>query len=132
GGSAPPQPHPLDELTARELLLILDEEVQALPEVYRLPLILCCLEGRTGEEAAADLGWTSGSLRARLVRGRRRLHARLVRRGLELAAGVAAVEAARAVGAASAGALALRGRGTVRAGRAFGAQPGEPTPAGGL
>ena len=64
------QPNPLDELTARELLLIVDEEIQRLPEVYRLPLILCCLEGFSQEEAAERLGWTQGSVKGRLERGR--------------------------------------------------------------
>jgi RNA polymerase sigma factor (sigma-70 family) len=79
-----PRPDPLDELTARELLLWLDEEVGRLPEVYRLPIICCYLEGRTQDEAAALLGWTPGSVRGRLARGRARLHDRLARRGLTL------------------------------------------------
>jgi RNA polymerase sigma factor (sigma-70 family) len=97
-GGEPAAPHadPLDQLTARELLAALDEEVQRLPAVYRLPVILCCLEGHTQEEAARMLGWTPGSVRGRLERGRRRLHDRLARRGLTLAAGLAAVEVSRA------------------------------------
>jgi RNA polymerase sigma factor (sigma-70 family) len=95
---------PLDELTARELLSALDEEVQRLPETFRLPVILCCLEGKTQEEAARQLGWTPGSVKGRLERGRARLHARLVQRGLSLAAALAALEIAR---------------GSVRAGLAF-------------
>src|SRR5437899_955066 len=83
---APTPADPLDELSARELLQVLDEELPRLPEVYRLPVILCCLEGRSQEEAAAQLGWTPGSLKGRLERGRKRLHARLVRRGLLLSA----------------------------------------------
>src|SRR5581483_3470274 len=67
-----------DELTARELLAALDAEVQRLPETYRLPVLLCCLEGKTQEEAARQLGWTAGSVKGRLERGRARLHARLV------------------------------------------------------
>jgi RNA polymerase sigma factor (sigma-70 family) len=87
---------PLDELTARELLVVLDEELERLPEVYRLPVILCGLEGLSQEEAAVRLGWTRGSVKGRLERARARLHARLTRRGLTLMAVLGAVEMARA------------------------------------
>jgi RNA polymerase sigma factor (sigma-70 family) len=101
------RPDPLAELSARELLTILDEEVQRLPKVYRLPLIHCCLEGRSQEETAGLLGWTPGSVKGRLERGRARLHARLARRGLALTAALAAAEVARgAAGAAVSPALA--------------------------
>jgi RNA polymerase sigma factor (sigma-70 family) len=93
---ADPRPDPLTLLTARELLTALDEEVRRLPEVYRLPVILCCVEGRTREEAARQLGWTSGSVKGRLERGRARLHAGLRRRGLTLSAALAAAELSRA------------------------------------
>jgi RNA polymerase sigma factor (sigma-70 family) len=93
---ADPHPSPLDELSARELLAIFEEELQRLPATYRLPLILCCLEGRSQEEAAQQLGWTAGSVKGRLERGRARLHARLQRRGLTLVAALLAAEAARA------------------------------------
>jgi RNA polymerase sigma factor (sigma-70 family) len=83
------QPDPLDLLTVREMLGLIDAEIRALREVYRLPLVLCDLEGRTQEEAAGLLGWTVGSLRGRLLRGRERLRARLARRGLTLPAGIA-------------------------------------------
>src|SRR5262249_24704795 len=73
-----------------------------LPEVFRLPLILCCLEGRSQEEAARLLGWTPGSVKGRLERGRARLHARLARRGLTLAAALAAGEMVRGLSAAAA------------------------------
>src|SRR5262249_23252894 len=72
-----PRPDPLLELTAREALRALEEEVQRLPEAYRLPVVLCCLHGATQEEAARQLGCTPGSVRGRLERGRARLHARL-------------------------------------------------------
>jgi RNA polymerase sigma factor (sigma-70 family) len=99
---------PLDELTARELLAALDEEVQRLPETFRLPVILCGLEGKTQEEAARQLGWTPGSLKGRLERGRARLHERLVRRGLSLAVVLATLEVAR--GSVRAGVSAVRAR----------------------
>lgn len=75
----------------------MDEEVWRLAEVYRLPVILCCLEGRSLDEAARELGWTPGSVKGRLERGRARLQERLERRGLSVAAMTAATAAARAV-----------------------------------
>jgi WD40 repeat protein len=72
----------LDALSARELLGLIDREIAHLPEVYRLPLVLCDLEERTQPEAARLLGWTLGSFRGRLLRGRERLRARLSRRGI--------------------------------------------------
>src|SRR5207253_996090 len=47
-----PSPTPMDELIWRELRQVLHEEMGRLPERYRLPLILCYLEGQTQEEAA--------------------------------------------------------------------------------
>ncbi|HEY7313767.1 MAG TPA: sigma-70 family RNA polymerase sigma factor, partial [Gemmataceae bacterium] len=79
-------PTPLDELTAREFLTVLDEELQKLPERYRAPLILCCLEGLSQEEAAKRLGCSAGAVKGRLERGRNQLRLRLVKRGLMLPA----------------------------------------------
>jgi hypothetical protein len=89
------------ELSVRELLAILDEELQRLPQTYRLPLLLCCLEGRSLEDVARQLGWTPGSVKGRLERGRARLHDRLVRRGLTLSAALAAAEVSRAAATAA-------------------------------
>jgi RNA polymerase sigma factor (sigma-70 family) len=94
-----PRPDPLAELTARDLLGVLEEEVARLPETYRLPVVLCCLEGLSQEEAARRLGATLGSMRARLERGRKRLRDRLSSRGLTLSAALAAVEVSRTAGA---------------------------------
>jgi RNA polymerase sigma factor (sigma-70 family) len=76
----------LAEITGRELLMLLDAELTRLPERYRAPLVLCCLEGHTRDEAARQLGWTVVTIANRLQRGRQLLRARLARRGLELPA----------------------------------------------
>ncbi len=86
-----PRPDPLARLNARELLDILDEEVRRLPAEQRSVFVLCCLEGRTQEEAARMLGWTAGSVKGRLERGRQRLQTRLTRRGIALSAALALV-----------------------------------------
>jgi RNA polymerase sigma factor (sigma-70 family) len=65
-----------------ELRAVLDEEMVALPEKYREPLVLCYLEGLTNEDAARRLGWPPGSMSYRLARGRELLRRRLARRGL--------------------------------------------------
>jgi RNA polymerase sigma factor (sigma-70 family) len=72
------------EATWRESLGILDEELQRLPKNYRLPLVLCYLEGLTRDEAAARLGWTTNKLRGCLERARDKLRSRLIRRGVTL------------------------------------------------
>jgi RNA polymerase sigma factor (sigma-70 family) len=90
---------PLTQLTARELLDTIDEEIHNLPRAYRLPILLCCLEGKSQEEAARQLGWSAGSVKGRLERGRARLHGRLVRRGLSLSAALAAMMMPDAVAA---------------------------------
>jgi RNA polymerase sigma factor (sigma-70 family) len=104
GPCADAHPDPLAELSGRELLMIIDEELQRLPEVYRLPVMLCCLEGRSLEEAARQLGWTPGSVKGRLERGRARLHDRLLRRGLTLSAALAVAAASRDAASAAVGA----------------------------
>jgi RNA polymerase sigma factor (sigma-70 family) len=79
---------PLAEVTGRELCTVLDEELSLLPEKYRSPLLLCCLEGLSRDEAAQRLGWSAGALKGRLERGREMLRRRLIRRGITLSAGL--------------------------------------------
>jgi RNA polymerase sigma factor (sigma-70 family) len=74
----------VDDLTWRELRLVLHQELERLPERLRCPLLLCYLEGKTQNEAARQLGWSGGELRGRLIRGRELLRRRLRRRGLAL------------------------------------------------
>ena len=49
-------PGPDDDAALREVRAAVDEEVNALPAEYRLPVVLCCLEGLSLEEAAGTLG----------------------------------------------------------------------------
>jgi RNA polymerase sigma factor (sigma-70 family) len=90
---------PLAEITGRELLGVLDEELQALGERQRAPLLLCYLQGHTCDEAARRLGCSARTLKRWLDQGRRCLARRLARRGLTLPAALLATglsEAARA------------------------------------
>lgn len=48
---------PHSHLIKQELFQAVEEEVQRLPNAYRLPVILCSLEGLSQEEAAERLGW---------------------------------------------------------------------------
>jgi RNA polymerase sigma factor (sigma-70 family) len=75
-----------DELVWREVRGVFDAEVSRLPERFRLPLVLCCLQGKTRTEAAVALGWTEGAVRGRLERGRKLLRSRFARKGLSLPA----------------------------------------------
>jgi formylglycine-generating enzyme len=81
---------PSDE-AIQELLPFLDEELSRLPDKYKVPIILCDLEGRTRKEAAKQLKIPEGTLSTRLMRGREMLAKRLARHGTALSAGALAL-----------------------------------------
>ena len=59
----------------------LHAEIERLPEKYRVPIVLCYLEGLTHEQAASRLRWPLGTVKIRLSRGRERLRLRLEKHG---------------------------------------------------
>ncbi len=95
---------------------VLDEELGRLPDKYRLPVVLCYLEGQTQEEAARALGWTKGTVSGRLARAKDLLRHRLTCRGLAPTAGVLAACLTSQTARAAVPAALLRP--TVRAGAA--------------
>ncbi len=77
-----------DEPTAEDLpersevIHLIRQEIDRLPERYRTPIMLCDLQGLTREETAGLLGWPAGTVGGRLARARQTLRERLQRRGL--------------------------------------------------
>jgi RNA polymerase sigma factor (sigma-70 family) len=70
------------DLDQVELRSVIDEEIRRLPERYRVPLVLCHVEGLRHDEVAQRLGCPVGTVESRLSRAREQLRSRLARRGL--------------------------------------------------
>src|SRR5262249_47378764 len=107
-------PDPTTAIMGRDLRAVLDEEVSRLPEKYRVPFVLCHLEGKTIEQVAPALACPFHTIGTRLARARQRLRARLTRRGVGLSAAALIPVLGRQATAAVPAALASR---TVEAAR---------------
>jgi RNA polymerase sigma factor (sigma-70 family) len=69
---------------AREQAELLHDEIERLPRAFRLPVVLCYLEGLTVHEAARRLRCSHGTVRSRMARAREKLRRALTRRGVVL------------------------------------------------
>jgi RNA polymerase sigma factor (sigma-70 family) len=85
-GSVPKDAPPSD--ARQEMVALLDGELSSLPDKYRIPIVLCDLEGRTILDAARHLGWPQGTVATRLSRGRARLAQLMTKKGLTFAGGL--------------------------------------------
>jgi RNA polymerase sigma factor (sigma-70 family) len=95
-----PEPEAPQQRQCCDLQPLLDQELNGLPENYRLAILLCDLEGKAIKEAAQQLGWPQGSLAGRLARGRKLLAMRLASRGVVLSAGSLALVVSQNVASA--------------------------------
>jgi len=79
-----PQPTVAPDVDVEELHHALDQELNHLPEKFRVPIVLCDLEGRSRKDVAVQLKIPEGTLSSRLAKGRELLASRLARHGVVL------------------------------------------------
>jgi RNA polymerase sigma factor (sigma-70 family) len=89
-GDVPPPRGAEPEADWEELRRALDLELSRLPEKYRVPVVLCDLQGRSRRDVARHLRLPEGTLSSRLATARKTLAARLSRHRRGLSAGALA------------------------------------------
>jgi DNA-directed RNA polymerase specialized sigma24 family protein len=77
-----------DSSEQTELRAAIDRELNRLADIYRLPILLCDLEGKSIKTVAQHLNWPQGTVAGRLARGRQMLAKRLARHGLATVGGL--------------------------------------------
>lgn len=91
-----------------EVEAILDEEIAALPEDLRLPIVLHFFEGKTHAAVAAELGVSRPTVTRRIQEATGTLRARLAKRGVALTAAFLTANLAALPAAAAPAALTTR------------------------
>jgi RNA polymerase sigma factor (sigma-70 family) len=91
-----------------DLAAVLDDELARLPDHLRGPVIACLVQGRTQEQAVAELGGSVRTLRRRLDEAKRLLRERLERRGVVPAVAAGLVSGLGGPAAAVPGELSCR------------------------
>jgi RNA polymerase sigma factor (sigma-70 family) len=75
------------EARGNDLIPLLDQELNGLPEQFRALIVLCDLEGKTRKDVAKQLGIPEGTVASRLARARVKLSKALARHGLAITVG---------------------------------------------
>jgi RNA polymerase sigma factor (sigma-70 family) len=95
-----PEPVTVERDLWGELLPLLDRELHRLPDKYRIPIVLCELEGLSHREAAGRLGCAEGTVSSNISRARAVLAKRLSRFGLAVTPAALAAALSRNASAA--------------------------------
>ena len=89
----------VDAEAARELFPLLDEAIHALPTKYRVPIVLCYLQGLTNAEVAEQIACPLGTIATRLARARDQLRRRLTRLGVVVSTATVSIALSQACSA---------------------------------
>ncbi|QDV81007.1 sigma-70 family RNA polymerase sigma factor [Botrimarina mediterranea] len=90
------------DLSGRQTIATLAEELMELPMRYQTPLVMRYLEGQSRRAIAEATDVTVATVQGRLARGKQLLRRRLIRRGVSLAVAMSAVSAKPRAAAAAA------------------------------
>ncbi|HEY0980901.1 RNA polymerase sigma factor [Schlesneria sp.] len=82
----------LERLADRHDQQVVDQELNALPDRYRQPLVLKYLSGKSTAEVAVEMGISVGAVDGLLKRGKDELRRRLLQRGITLSVALLAIE----------------------------------------